>query len=155
MIVFTPDYTLKVGEEADSFLFNSYALEEYSIAKGIELSELYAKVQIAISGMEDLPDEFKGAKPFQVTDLADLLYYGNKSWCLYNSLPFTADKLRSRFWLDCMGGIAGQRDAFAAVIVAIATRMVSGEKKSHPTVNGSEANPLPGGTSLPEPWKVG
>ena len=143
-MIYIPDYIIELQEGAVKCLFNTRALRRYCEAKGLELSDFYLKIQKTLTLPADYTEAMHGVKDFVHSDLPELLEYGYESWCAYNKEPFFGGDLQKDLWIDSLGGIAGQQQAFAAIVLAIASRMVSTTEKKR--VNG--ASLLAGGNSL-------
>ena len=142
-MVFTPDYSLNVGGENVDFLFNTKALRLYCESKGIEKDMLYHQISKYATPVEKHTEEMKGAKNFVDDDFADLLFYGHKSWCIYNKQPFIANDDDKDLWMDFIGGRMAQAVAFVNVLGIIAKKAMNNgngeEKKSEIATN--QGNP--------------
>ncbi len=152
MLVLTPDYTLMVGEVETHFVFNTRALRRLCEAKGWELEDLYLKVQKAVTPATEQDEALALVKDFTPSDMTDLLFYGRESWCAYHNQPFKASDLDKDAWLDCMGGLLEQRQAFAFIVLALVGRMMSGgDEKKRKVLNGQLVSASPGTASEPLP----
>lgn len=153
-MVFIPDYTLNVQGEEVHFLFNYRALRRYSEAEGLELDQLYRKIQRAVTKEEDYTEELKAVKDFTIKDLPVLLSFGHESWCAYNHQPFRAGELEKDLWMDCIGGLWAQTAVFNGLILTLVRRMVSAAGEEAGEEKKRAVSGLPGESLHSEPLKV-
>lgn len=147
MIPVQPDYTINVDGADVHFVFNTYALRRYCESERLELQSLYEKVSNSF--------QEEGTGGFVIHDLPKLLLHGNAAYRAYNNGTGTATGMEVDQWIDWIGGLQEQTQAFIGILVLIAARMLSGEKKrtsGTPVTNPPNASP--GDASAPLPLRA-
>lgn len=98
-MTYTPDYILELkdGKKVE-LLFNSWAIKQCCIRKGLELGNL----------IQSLKDD----------DIPDYWLVGHEAYCKYNNLPFAANDLDAYMWVDEVGGYTSPIvTSFAPVLI--------------------------------------